>query len=61
MVEKTPPNRLALDQEKTETVCVMAGKTAHQIDAEAAEWAARLDRGPLSAEDDAALQAWLAG
>ncbi len=39
----------------------MAGKTAHQIDGEAAGWAARLDRGPLSAEDDAALQAWLQG
>lgn len=39
----------------------MAGKTAHQIDAEAAGWAARLDRGPLSAEDEAALQAWIEG
>ena len=39
----------------------MAGKTAHQIDAEAAHWAARLDRGPLSAEDEAALRAWLGG
>jgi len=40
---------------------VMAAKTAHQIDAEAADWAARLDRGPLSAEDEAALQGWLDG
>jgi transmembrane sensor len=39
----------------------MAGKTAHQIDAEAAAWAARLDRGPLSAEDEAAREAWFAG
>jgi transmembrane sensor len=39
----------------------MTAKTAHQIDAEAAGWAARLDRGPLSAEDEAALQAWLDG
>jgi transmembrane sensor len=61
MVAKSPPERLALDQEKTEFVCVMAGKTAHQIDAEAAGWAARLDRGPLSAEDEAALEAWLHG
>lgn len=37
----------------------MAAKTAHQIDAEAADWAARLDRGPLSAEDEAGLKAWL--
>ena len=40
---------------------MMAAKTAHQIDAEAADWAARLDRGPLSAEDEAALQGWLDG
>src|SRR5690348_7780014 len=39
----------------------MTVKTVHQIDAEAADWAARLDRGPLSAEDQAALQAWLDG
>jgi transmembrane sensor len=39
----------------------MTAKTAHQIDAEAADWAARLDRGPLSAEDEAALQGWLDG
>lgn len=40
---------------------MMAARTAHQIDAEAADWAARLDRGPLSAEDEAALQGWLDG
>jgi transmembrane sensor len=39
----------------------MTAKTAHQIDAEAADWAARLDRGSLSAEDEAALQGWLDG
>src|SRR6185503_12630696 len=53
--------RLVSDQEKSGLVCVMAAKTAHQIDAEAADWAARLDRGPLSADDEAALQAWLDG
>lgn len=39
----------------------MAAKTAHQIDAEAADWAARLDRGPLSADEETALQGWLDG
>src|SRR5690242_5428581 len=37
----------------------MPAKTAHQIDAEAADWAARLDRGPLAAEQDAQFQDWL--
>ena len=37
----------------------MPGKTAHQIDAEAADWTARLDRGPLSAEQEAQFQDWL--
>ena len=37
----------------------MPGKTAHQIDAEAADWAARLDRGPLSAEQEVRFQDWL--
>lgn len=60
MVEMTRAERLVWDREKTECVCV-AGKTAHQIDAEAAGWAARLDRGPLSAVDQIALQAWLHG
>jgi transmembrane sensor len=31
------------------------------IDLAAAEWAARVDRGPLSTEDEAALHAWLDG
>ena len=39
----------------------VTAKTAHQIDAEAAAWAVRLDRGPLPAEHEAAFQAWLAG
>jgi transmembrane sensor len=38
----------------------MARETANEIDAVAAQWAARLDRGPLSAEDDQAFHAWLA-
>jgi len=58
MAEKTSHKRLVSDQEKSGA---MTAKTAHQIDAEAAGWAARLDRGPLSAEDEAALQAWLDG
>src|SRR3954466_9040932 len=37
----------------------MPRKTAHQIDAEAADWAARLDRGPLSAEQETQFQDWL--
>ena len=53
--------RLVLHLGNSGFVRVMAGKTAHQIDAEAAAWAARLDRGSLSAEDrEAALEAWLA-
>jgi len=39
----------------------MSEKTAHQIDAEAADWAARLDRGLLSAEQEAQFRAWLQG
>src|SRR4051812_16868833 len=61
MAEMTPLRRLALDQEKSDWPRAMTAKTAHQIDAEAADWAARLDRGPLSAEDEAALQGWLDG
>jgi len=37
----------------------MSKKTAHQIDSEAADWAARIDRGPLPAEQDLVFQAWL--
>ncbi len=36
-------------------------ETAKQIDAVAADWAARLDRGVLSPEDEARLDNWLAG
>jgi len=39
----------------------MSRETATEIDAAAAQWAARVDRAPLSAEDDRAFQAWLAG
>jgi transmembrane sensor len=37
----------------------MSAKTAHQIDAEAADWAARLDRESLPPEQEAALHNWL--
>jgi transmembrane sensor len=37
----------------------MARKTAHQIDAEAADWAARVDRGPLEPGEECTFQAWL--
>ena len=36
-------------------------ETAKEIDAAAADWAARLDRGVLSPEDEVRLDAWLAG
>ena len=39
----------------------MSGKTAHQIDAEAADWAARFDRGPLTAGLEQEFRAWLDG
>jgi transmembrane sensor len=37
----------------------MAKKTAHQIDTEAAGWAARIDRGPLEPGYETAFHAWL--
>jgi transmembrane sensor len=37
----------------------MSAKTAHQIDTEAADWAARIDRGPLSPGQELAFQGWL--
>jgi transmembrane sensor len=37
----------------------MSGKTARQIDAEAADWAARIDRGPFSPLEEQSFQAWL--
>jgi transmembrane sensor len=39
----------------------MARETSQEIDAAAAAWTARIDRGPLSVEDDERLEAWLAG
>ena len=39
----------------------MRRQTADQIDAAAADWAARLDRAPLSAEEQQALDRWLGG
>ncbi|WP_422178398.1 DUF4880 domain-containing protein, partial [Caulobacter sp.] len=35
-------------------------ESSAEIDAAAAAWAARVDRGPLSDEDQAALEAWAA-
>jgi len=37
----------------------MVRRTAQEIDAEAAEWAARTDRGPLQPEQEKQFQAWL--
>ena len=37
----------------------MSKKTAHQIDCEAADWAARIDRDPLTPEQERAFQDWL--
>jgi transmembrane sensor len=37
----------------------MAKKTAHQIDAEATGWAARIDRGHLEPVEEQAFQAWM--
>jgi transmembrane sensor len=39
----------------------MSAKTAHQIDAEAANWAARIDRGPLAPGEEQSFQTWLHG
>src|SRR5712675_1792348 len=39
----------------------MVARTAQLIDAEAAEWAARMDRGPLEPEQERQFQAWLNG
>jgi transmembrane sensor len=39
----------------------MGLRTAQQIDAEAADWAARMDRGPLEAEQEQQFLAWLGG
>ncbi len=37
----------------------MYAKTAREIDAEAADWAARVDRGVLQPEEELAFQGWL--
>ncbi|HEX4198331.1 MAG TPA: FecR domain-containing protein [Caulobacteraceae bacterium] len=39
----------------------MQRQTAHEIDAAAAAWAARVDRGPLSPADQEKFEAWLDG
>ena len=39
----------------------MPRETAIEIDAAAAQWAARIDRAALSADDDLAFQTWLTG
>lgn len=39
----------------------MPKPTSREIDDVAARWAARADRGPLSAQDQQALDAWMAG
>jgi len=36
-------------------------ETSRAVDDAAAAWAGRIDRGPLSTADDAALEAWLSG
>ncbi len=36
-------------------------ETSRDIDQAASEWTARLDRGPLTPEQDEAFQAWLQG
>lgn len=38
----------------------MPRKAAREIDAEAADWAARIDRGPLPPQDDRQFQDWMA-
>jgi len=38
----------------------MPQKAAREIDAEAADWAARIDRGPLPPQDESRFQDWLA-
>src|SRR5215831_16391115 len=59
MAETKPPVRLASDHANTGPSGSMAKKTAHQIDAEAAGWAARIDRGHLEPAEEQAFQAWM--
>src|SRR5215469_3932881 len=61
MAEKKALIRLVPDQAETGPSGLMAKKTAHQIDAEAAGWAARVDRGRLGPDDEQAFQDWLRG
>lgn len=39
----------------------MADETSREIDQAAAQWAARIDRAPLSSAEEATLEIWLAG
>src|SRR5471032_114403 len=59
MVEMSRPIRLVPDQKSSGSASFMSAKTAHQIDAEAADWAGGVDRGPLTAGQEQAFQAWL--
>src|SRR4051812_40029869 len=59
MAETSLPIRLVPDQIKPGSVVSMSRKTAHQIDAEAADWAARFDRGPLTAGLEQEFRGWL--
>src|ERR1700735_2471534 len=59
MAETKPLIRLAPDHGTTGPSGSMTKKTAHQIDAEAAGWAARIDRGPLEPGELPRFQAWL--
>src|SRR6201996_5050502 len=60
MAEMPHPIRLVRCQVESGLQLVMSGKTAREIDAEAADWAARVDRGVLSPDEDRAFQAWVA-
>ena len=52
--------RLVRCQGKSELQNGMPAKTAREIDAEAADWAARVDRGVLAPDQQQAFQFWLA-
>src|ERR1700760_3749852 len=60
MAEMHRSIRLVLYRVKSGPQDGMSGKTAREIDAEAAYWAARVDRGVLTPDQNQALQAWLA-
>ena len=59
MAEMSRSIRLVPDQKSSGPAGFMSAKTAHQIDAEAADWAAHIDRGPLTAGQEQAFQDWL--